>query len=317
MGQRIKDDILGTPSHLAGVITVTPSLVMLGGRQYYTGTLTRTITSDVVLTVNGLFFVYIQVVAGVVVLRVSLSSPSAYKGANPTARLVTAFYADHTQTFYHFVGYTAHTTVRVITGGGGTYTTPPLARLRLQMVGGGAGGGGSANQPSSAGGGGGAGQYHEKHILSPLATYAYSVAAAVAGGTVGGTNGTTGNSTTFGTFTAFGGGPGTGSANATLKAGGVGGTGAGNGDAEVQGGYGGNGYHDGAQGTGGIGGASYFGSGGYGGENTNLAPANALAPGSGGGGGGANGGAQAGGNGAPGIIIIEERKPNLKELEAA
>jgi hypothetical protein len=91
MGQRISEDIIATPSHSGGTITLPPSLLTLGGRQYRTGVLQRTIATDVTLVANTLYFVYAQIVSTVPALRISTSVPSTYKVANPTAKLVTGF----------------------------------------------------------------------------------------------------------------------------------------------------------------------------------------------------------------------------------
>lgn len=94
MGQILGQDQIATPSHSSGTIVLPPSLLTLGGRQYSTATLSRTISADVTLAANVLYFVYAQIVSGVPVLRISLSAPSSYKILNPTALLVTAFYSN-------------------------------------------------------------------------------------------------------------------------------------------------------------------------------------------------------------------------------
>lgn len=96
-------DKIGTVSHSVGVISLQSSLLTLGGRQYQTGILSRTISADVTLAANTLYFVYAQVVSGVVALRVSVSAPSVYRVANPTAKIVGAFYANMTPSFGVFV----------------------------------------------------------------------------------------------------------------------------------------------------------------------------------------------------------------------
>lgn len=96
MGQIIGTDIIATPSHSAGTITLPPSLLTLGGRQYRTSTLTRLIATDVTLLANTLYFVYAQIVTGVPVLRISASAPSGYEISNPTANLIAGFYTNGT-----------------------------------------------------------------------------------------------------------------------------------------------------------------------------------------------------------------------------
>lgn len=88
-------DKIGSLSHNAGVISLQPSLITIGGRQYKTtSVLTRTISVDVTLIANSLYMIYAQVIAGVVVLRISTSVRSGYLILNPQAELVGAFYSD-------------------------------------------------------------------------------------------------------------------------------------------------------------------------------------------------------------------------------
>lgn|SRR5574343_134919 len=94
MGQILGQDRIATPSHSSGTITLPPSLLTLGGRQYRTSTLSRLISADVTLAANVLYFVYAQLVGGVPVLRISTSQPSAYVLTNLTAKLVAAFYSN-------------------------------------------------------------------------------------------------------------------------------------------------------------------------------------------------------------------------------
>lgn len=87
-------DKIGTLSHSAGVISLQPSLLTIGGRQYKTtAVLARTISADVTMTANSLYMIYAQVVSGVVVLRISASVRSSYKLINTQSELVGAFYA--------------------------------------------------------------------------------------------------------------------------------------------------------------------------------------------------------------------------------
>lgn len=93
MGQILGLDQIAVPTSSTGVVTLPPSLLTLGGRQFRTPQLQRTIATDVPsMTLGTPYFVYALLVGGVPVLRVSATVPSAYKLANPTAKLVTAFY---------------------------------------------------------------------------------------------------------------------------------------------------------------------------------------------------------------------------------
>lgn len=88
-------DKIGTLSHSAGIISLQPSLLTIGGRQYKTtAVLARTISADVTMTANSLYMIYAQVVSGVVVLRISASVRSSYKLINTQSELVGAFYAN-------------------------------------------------------------------------------------------------------------------------------------------------------------------------------------------------------------------------------
>lgn len=87
MGQ-LGDDRIATPSHSGGIITLPPSLITLGGRQKYTGTLQRTISADVTLVENSAYYIYVIIFGGVPVLRISPSDYVTYKASNPTATLV-------------------------------------------------------------------------------------------------------------------------------------------------------------------------------------------------------------------------------------
>lgn len=95
MGQILGQDRIATPSHSSGTITLPPSLLTLGGRQYRTSALSRLISADVTLAANTLYFVYAQIVSGVPALRISLSAPSIYRVSNPTAMLISAFLSNN------------------------------------------------------------------------------------------------------------------------------------------------------------------------------------------------------------------------------
>ena len=88
-------DKIGALSHSAGIISLQPSLLTIGGRQYKTtSVLTRTISADVTMTANSLYMIYAQIVSGVVALRISSAVRSAYLLLNPQSELVGAFYAN-------------------------------------------------------------------------------------------------------------------------------------------------------------------------------------------------------------------------------
>ena len=187
----------------------------------------------------------------------------------------------------------------------GNYVAPVGAKyLKIRMIGGGGGGGIATNNTTSSGGG--AGGYVEHILTSPSGSYAYTVGIAGTSYTAGGA------STLSGTGLALSAGAGAvGQTAGTGVAGSVGGIGgaASGGQLSIPGGQG-----DTAKGVvsnlfvPGMGASSPLGSGGYAGGTNVGAGGNGSGFGAGGGG-AANGSSSTspGGNGAPGIIIIEER----------
>ncbi|QDL31325.1 glycine-rich domain-containing protein [Serratia liquefaciens] len=194
----------------------------------------------------------------------------------------------------------------------GIYTpTPGTKKIRITMTGGGGGGGGcqaasSAETYSGAGGGAG-GTIITTFQLTGATNYSVIIGAGGPGGN-GAANGSDGGATTFGALVATGGG-GAGKSSVSNTAGGNGGVPL-TGDIRIAGGYG----NDGQSGTLFLtanGGASYFGGGGRSGAGagTGGGGVNGSAPGSGGGGAydpAYSGLSGRGGNGAAGIVIIEE-----------
>lgn len=144
-------DKIGILSHSAGVITLgLPALSSVNrytvrGQQYDFGALSRTISADVTLAANTLYFIYAHVISGVVNLRISASAPSVYKNSNPTSDLIGAFYADGRSSvgFGAFVTITgtpesnvyAHSPVYTSTGGGMTVGTILVNDLFVKRIG--------------------------------------------------------------------------------------------------------------------------------------------------------------------------------------
>lgn len=198
--------------------------------------------------------------------------------------------------------------------GAGTYTVPSgIHKIFVRLVGGGGGGGaadGVLNQ-TAAGNGGSAGGYLEKTLtVVPGTDYSYFVGAGGPGGTVPSNNGSSGTSTTFdgSTLTGTNGDGGAGGATGTTSRAGTataGGVPTG-GDVNIRGGSGEQSLISLiAWAKGGRGGESILGAGGMG--NTAGTGFSGLGYGSGGGGGGTtNATDRAGGDGAQGIIIIQE-----------
>jgi hypothetical protein len=211
-------------------------------------------------------------------------------------------------------------TTQVFTSSG-TYTKPAgVSAIKVTVVGGGGGGGGAAaNAPgfnSAATGGGGAGTSIKLIAASSVgSTETITIGALGSGGTSGG-NGTAGGTSSFGSHcSATGGGAGLGCpsiSNAGQNTEGgqtsTGGVGSG-GTINLTGGSGGFGFSFATpnRGVGGSGGASSL-CGGPEGAQSNSISAAATQYGAGGSGGAAlgNSSAVSGGNGAAGIIIVEE-----------
>lgn len=213
----------------------------------------------------------------------------------------------------------------------GSFTVPAgINVLYLTMLGGGAGGGGGGNNGvnNSSGGasGGAAGGYvsHYPYFVTPGDIITVTVGAGGAGG-LGtlpaantNTNGASGGTTSFGSVSVLGGGPGL---TTNGDSGAIGGTSPSstptlNGQATgspfmpfVAQGNGANGTADSGStpGNGGNGGATYFGNGGAGSGTPGTPGSNATGRGAGGGGsnGGANNPINNGGAGHAGIVIIQ------------
>ncbi len=216
--------------------------------------------------------------------------------------------------------------VQVLTSGT-TYTRPAgITAIIIELVGGGGGSGGivstggSSDKGCGAGGGGG-GAYTRKLIVSPAATYSFTIGAGGTAGANTGANGGAGGATSFngGAITAPGGSGGTGESSTgigTVAAGGAGGVVGIGGDFMARGGAGDGGFSARYIGCGGQGGNSIFG----GGAISGMAAVQGVAAGSAGNayGGGASGpgsissgtnqAATAGSAGAAGVIIIYEYK---------
>jgi hypothetical protein len=211
IGQRIKQEKIGAISHSVGIVTLQPSILNIGGLQVETDVLSRTITSDVTLTANNLYMVYVVLSAGVPVIRISTNVNSIGPAGFSSWKLVGAFYTNPSALFNAFVSKSSITpsTFRVLNSGSGTYNTPAYATaLKITLVGGGGGGSGGvggggngavgggggggsktyADSSSRSGSGGGGGSCIQALIVSPLASYSYSVGSGGSAGAAG-TNG--------------------------------------------------------------------------------------------------------------------------------
>jgi len=94
MGQILLEDKIGTLSHSSGIISLTASRLTIGGQQYNTSVLTRTISDDVTLSGYNLYMVYAVVSGGSVYLRTSINYNSIGPSGFSAWKLVGCF---HTQ----------------------------------------------------------------------------------------------------------------------------------------------------------------------------------------------------------------------------
>jgi hypothetical protein len=331
MGQILQADKIGTMSQSAGIVTMAasssvPSYLTIGGQQYQiTASLTRTITSDVTLTLQNLYHVYAVVSAGVVVLRISTNLNSVGPAGFTSWKLVGAFYTDTAAAFNAFVStksITPSTTVTVTSTSPVTYVVPPKAALRVRMCGGGGGSVGSGTAGGSVSSGGGTTTFGS--ILT---------ATGGTGGTFGSSGGAGGSwiigagAVGFGMEGTYGGGHSyTASAvGQTYFIGPSGGScplfgGGANGNGGVPFGLPVTGYGSGGAGGGGGGtpgfltGAAGGGAGALDAIIANPASSYTVQCGGFGGGGGAGTSGSAGQQGIQGVIFIEEIKPNLLQL---
>lgn len=103
IGQKIKDEKISTLSHGGGVISLNPSTINVGGIQIDSDVLTRTISSDVTLVANTLYMVYIVMLAGAPVMRISANVNSVGPAGFASWKLVGAFYSNGSSLFSSFV----------------------------------------------------------------------------------------------------------------------------------------------------------------------------------------------------------------------
>lgn len=94
MGQRLKEDKIGTLSHSSGTISVAASILTIGGQQYVTSALSRLISTDVTLIAATRYMVYAVISGGNPALRISTNVNSVGPAGFASWKLVGAFYSD-------------------------------------------------------------------------------------------------------------------------------------------------------------------------------------------------------------------------------
>lgn len=94
MGQILQQDKIGALSHSAGIITLAPSVLTIGGQQYSTSSLNRTIATDITMTANSRYQIFAVLISGVVNLRISVNQNSVGPAGFTNWKLVGSFYAN-------------------------------------------------------------------------------------------------------------------------------------------------------------------------------------------------------------------------------
>lgn len=134
MGQILKKDKIGSLSYSAPDIVLQASTLTVGGQQYVTSSLTRTIATDVSMAANTRYQVYAAVSGGVVVLRISANENSVGPSGFTAWKLVGSFYSNGGSTFGAFVSINTTPNTGWINNG----------VVNITSIGGGAGGGSTA-----------------------------------------------------------------------------------------------------------------------------------------------------------------------------
>lgn len=94
IGQRFKQEKIGTLSHGGGIISLAPSTINIGGVQVDTDALNRTISDDVTLVANTLYMIYVVLSSNTPVIRISTNVNSIGPAGFASWKLVGAFYSN-------------------------------------------------------------------------------------------------------------------------------------------------------------------------------------------------------------------------------
>lgn len=93
MGQILLEDKIGTLSHSTGVINLAASRLTIGGQQYNTSALSRTISTDITIAANTRYQIFAVVSGEAVSLRISSNENSVGPSGFNTWKLVGSFYS--------------------------------------------------------------------------------------------------------------------------------------------------------------------------------------------------------------------------------
>lgn len=94
MAQNIRIEKIGTLSQNAGVLSLGPSIIKIGGQQYSTPSLSRPIALDVTMVANSRYQVYAVLSGGVPTLKISANENSVGPVSFAGWKLVGSFYAN-------------------------------------------------------------------------------------------------------------------------------------------------------------------------------------------------------------------------------
>lgn len=100
MGQKIKEDKIGSLSHSSGVITLQASILTIGGQQYTTSALQLTLSG---LSVHTTYMLYVVLNSGVPTLVSSTNVNSVGPAGFASWKLVGAFIANQSAAFGAFL----------------------------------------------------------------------------------------------------------------------------------------------------------------------------------------------------------------------
>lgn len=103
MGQILQADKIGLLSHSAGSITLTASVLTVGGQQYVTSSLSRTIATDITMVANTRYQIYAIQSGGAVSLKISANENSVGPSGSTSWKLVGSFYSNKAASFGTFV----------------------------------------------------------------------------------------------------------------------------------------------------------------------------------------------------------------------
>lgn len=103
MGQILQKDRIGTLTHSSGTISLTASVLTIGGQQYITAPLSRLISTDLTMAANTLYMIYAILNSGTVELRISANVNSVGPVGFTSWKLVGAFYSNGASAHGSFV----------------------------------------------------------------------------------------------------------------------------------------------------------------------------------------------------------------------